>query len=114
MSYSAGIEHFHLLTSTGSNSKSPFLYPATKGKVEEFCEALTFPKLTIYQPGLLLCPREESRMGEFVFQKVRYLYFIIYRDCPKISCPKCILRVFKSKYLFFIKTLFIEYMCYFH
>lgn len=70
VSKSAGIEHFHLLTSTGSNSKSPFLYPATKGKVEEFCEALTFPKLTIYQPGLLLCPREQSRMGEFVFQKM--------------------------------------------
>ena len=58
------------MTAQGSNSNSMFLYPKTKGEVENFVQDLGFSKLTIYQPGLLLCPREESRPGEFVFQKV--------------------------------------------
>ena len=58
------------MTSQGSNANSMFLYPKTKGEVENFVQDLGFSKLTIYQPGLLLCPREESRPGEFVFQKI--------------------------------------------
>merc|ERR1712228_32526 len=70
ISQKVGVEHFHLMTAQGSNPNSPFLYPSTKGKVEEFCKELNFPKLTIYQPGLLLCPREEKRTSEFIFQKI--------------------------------------------
>merc|ERR1712130_588708 len=66
----AGVEHFHLMTAQGSNPDSPFLYPSTKGKVEQFVQGLDFEKLTIYQPGLLLCDRKERRIGEFIFQKV--------------------------------------------
>lgn len=69
ISKEVGVEHFHLMTSAGASAKSPFLYPSTKGKVENFCKELEFPKLTIYQPGLLLCPREEKRSFEFVLQK---------------------------------------------
>ena len=45
-----------------------FLYPKTKGQVEEACAALKFDKLTIYQPGLLLCDRQENRTGERIAQ----------------------------------------------
>jgi len=55
---------FHLLTSKGSNKDSWFLYPSTKGKVEEAVKELNFPRLSIYRPGLLKCEREESRSGE--------------------------------------------------
>ena len=58
------------MTSAGSTSKSPFLYPQTKGQVEEYCEKLAFDKLTIYQPGLLLCNRAENRTGERIFQGI--------------------------------------------
>ena len=52
---------FHLLTSKGSNSNSMFLYPSTKGKVEEAVTNLRFDKLSIYRPGLLLCSRDNRR-----------------------------------------------------
>ena len=45
-----------------------FLYLKTKGQVEEACAALKFDKLTIYQPGLLLCDRQEDRTGERIAQ----------------------------------------------
>jgi len=55
---------FHLLTSRGANVNSWFLYPQTKGQVEEDVKQLGFDKLTIYRPGLLLCDRIEHRGGE--------------------------------------------------
>ena len=55
---------FHLLTSRGSNANSWFLYPKTKGQVEEAVKSLGFDRLTIYRPGLLMCDRAESRTGE--------------------------------------------------
>ena len=58
------------MTSAGSSSKSPFLYPQTKGQVEEYVEKLAFERLTIYQPGLLLCNRTENRTGERIFQGI--------------------------------------------
>jgi len=66
----AGVPHFHLMTSQGSNANSYFLYPKTKGEVEDECFDLKFEKLTVYQPGLLLCNREESRILEKVAQTI--------------------------------------------
>jgi len=60
----ASCSDFHLLTSKGSNKDSWFLYPSTKGKVEEAVKELEFPRLTIYRPGLLKCDRVEKRSGE--------------------------------------------------
>lgn len=59
-----GCEEFHLLTSKGSNPNGWFLYPSTKGKVEEAVKNVGFSKLGIYRPGLLMCDRQEKRAGE--------------------------------------------------
>ena len=59
---------FHLLTSKGSNVNSWFLYPSTKGKVEEAVKEMKFASLSIYRPGLLKCDRQESRLGEKFFR----------------------------------------------
>jgi len=61
---------FHLLTSKGSNSNSMFLYPSTKGRVEEAVMNLKFDRMSIYRPGLLLCSRENKRFFEEMLQKV--------------------------------------------
>jgi len=61
---SSNCPDFHLLSSKGSNTSSWLLYTSTKGKVEEAAKQLNFPRLCIYRPGLLVCEREESRMGE--------------------------------------------------
>ncbi|PIO63979.1 hypothetical protein TELCIR_14406 [Teladorsagia circumcincta] len=48
----------------GSNEKSWFLYPRTKGEVERDVAALEFEKFLIVRPGMLEGPREEHRFGE--------------------------------------------------
>lgn len=47
------VSSFNLISSMGSSATSPFLYPRTKGKSENFVKALNFPITLIYRPGLL-------------------------------------------------------------
>jgi len=49
----AGIENMHLLTAQGANPNSWFLYPKTKGEIEESMKKEAFPNLSIYRPGFL-------------------------------------------------------------
>ncbi len=53
-----GCKEFHLLTAQGANKNSWFLYPRTKGEVEEGVTRLNFDKVCFYRPGLLLCDRQ--------------------------------------------------------
>lgn len=59
-----GVRHFHLVSSAGANPNGYFLYPKTKGQVEEELKGMGFPRLSIYRPGFLLAHREEFRMAE--------------------------------------------------
>ena len=62
----ANVDHFHYVSSGGANENSPFLYPKTKGQIQKALSEMKFGLLSIYQPGLLLCDRTESRPGEAV------------------------------------------------
>ncbi|XP_063604307.1 oxidoreductase HTATIP2-like isoform X2 [Penaeus indicus] len=66
----SGCSHFHLVSSTGANKNSHFLYQKTKGEVENMVTELNFPRLSIYRPSLLLCDRQESRPMEKIAQIV--------------------------------------------
>jgi len=70
LSHTNGVQHFSLVTSMGSDSNSSMLYPLTKGQAEEECKKVGFPKLSIFRPGLLLTPRNESRPFERLAQIV--------------------------------------------
>ncbi|RCN42049.1 NAD dependent epimerase/dehydratase family protein [Ancylostoma caninum] len=61
-----GVKEFILVSAAGSNEKSWFLYPKTKGETERDVAALGFEKFLIMRPGLLEGPREESRLGESI------------------------------------------------
>ncbi|XP_077979139.1 protein HTATIP2-like [Glandiceps talaboti] len=65
-----GCKHFHLVSSQGANKKSSLLYPKTKGLVEAELGEMTFDRLSIYRPALLMCDRKESRPAEWVLRKV--------------------------------------------
>lgn len=45
-----GCKQFHLVSSTGANKDSSFLYPKTKGEAEEVISNLGFEKTAIYRP----------------------------------------------------------------
>ena len=47
------IPHYLLVSSMGSDSKSWFLYPKTKGEVEDELKQKKLNLLTIFRPGLL-------------------------------------------------------------
>ncbi|KAK5665531.1 hypothetical protein QVD99_007877 [Batrachochytrium dendrobatidis] len=47
------LQHFVLLSSTGSNASSWFLYPKTKGELEQQIIGMGFNRVSIVRPGLL-------------------------------------------------------------
>ncbi|TYZ65289.1 hypothetical protein PybrP1_013196 [[Pythium] brassicae (nom. inval.)] len=49
----AGVPFFGLLTSAGANKNSWFLYPQTKGEVEENVKQMGFARTSVYRPGLI-------------------------------------------------------------
>lgn len=59
-----GCKHFSVVSSTGANINSYFLYPQTKGQMEEDLKGLGFSRLSIYRPALLI--RKNSRLIESV------------------------------------------------
>ncbi|CAG7817605.1 unnamed protein product [Allacma fusca] len=65
-----GCKHFQLVSSGGANKDSWFLYPQTKGQVEQEITAMNFERLTIWRPNLLLVEREDSRLAERFLQVV--------------------------------------------
>jgi len=57
------VKNFMLLSSVGASSSSWFLYPKTKGEIEDIVKAAKFPRTGIFRPGMLN-RGEESRGNE--------------------------------------------------
>ncbi|KAE9096860.1 hypothetical protein PF010_g16176 [Phytophthora fragariae] len=53
LSKTAGVPYMGLLTSQGANKDSWFLYPQTKGEVEDKVQQLKFARTSIFRPGML-------------------------------------------------------------
>lgn len=49
----AGITHYGLLSAVNASAGSWFLYPKCKGLIEKELKEMSFPSLSIFQPGLL-------------------------------------------------------------
>ena len=67
---SLDVKHYGLLSSTGSDQRSMFLYMRTKGRVEAACKEVGLQQLTIYRPGLLMHRRNDKRIGETILSCV--------------------------------------------
>lgn len=57
----AGIAHFSLMTSVGSDAKSSVDYLKMKGLLEDRVKALSFARTSLFQPSMLLTP--QNRYG---------------------------------------------------
>jgi len=64
-----GVNLYSLVSSTGSNPKSPFFYPKIKGQLEESVKKLPFKTIHIYQPPILIRQDELIRSGEKIVIK---------------------------------------------
>lgn len=78
----AGVEEFHYVSASNSSAKSSFLYPRTKGEIEDELKALNFKRMAIYKPGLLFCDRTESRPGEAIARKIFGVFTIFGAENP--------------------------------
>ena len=52
----AGVKHFQLLGSIGSDAASRSFFLRTKGELEDALKALDFERLSIFQPSMILTP----------------------------------------------------------
>ncbi|KAF3904023.1 hypothetical protein AA313_de0206892 [Arthrobotrys entomopaga] len=66
----AGVKTFVLISGGGADAKSSFAYVRMKGEIEDHIEEVGFEKYIIVRPGLLLGDRNESRLGESIFQGI--------------------------------------------
>jgi uncharacterized protein YbjT (DUF2867 family) len=65
-----GVTNLSIVTSVGSDSNSKNFYLKSKGLIEKQILELDFESISIYRPGLLIGPRDEFRLGEFIGQKI--------------------------------------------
>jgi oxidoreductase len=65
-----GCRFLSVVSSTGANINSWFLYPQVKGEIEKMCTDSDISQVVIYRPGYLECTREEPRIGEQILSYV--------------------------------------------
>jgi uncharacterized protein YbjT (DUF2867 family) len=59
-----GVSNYFLISSAGANVKSKLFYLRIKGELDEKVQQLSFNKIRIFRPSLLLGERPEKRFGE--------------------------------------------------
>ncbi len=59
-----GVSSFAVVSSIGADKNSGNFYLKTKGEMEESLKKLSFERLIILQPSILLGERKEKRLGE--------------------------------------------------
>jgi len=68
-----GVRHFLLVSSLGADRGSRVFYNRVKGEVEHDLLRLGYPRVTIARPSFLLGHRDESRLGEQIVARLRWL-----------------------------------------
>jgi len=78
------IPHYSLVSSVGADKSSFFLYPKTKGQVEDALSKLQLNNLSIYRPGQILNRENgEKRFGETLLKFVPFFPRIESKDLAK-------------------------------
>ena len=66
----AGVRHFSLMTSVGSNARSASYYLRLKGTQEDRVKALGFERTSLFRPSLLITPQNRYGVQQAVFLAV--------------------------------------------
>ncbi|EGC38746.1 hypothetical protein DICPUDRAFT_75668 [Dictyostelium purpureum] len=93
LSKEAGVRSMHLLTSTGSNPNSWFLYPKTKGRLEEKMKADNFHFLSIFRPGFLERPNSDRFVENLIGKVMSGLKVEVLAKAMRIEAEKELLNV---------------------
>jgi len=65
-----GVKHFQLLSSVGANSASKSFYLRTKGELNELLKELNFERLSLFQPSIILTPKNRYGLSQAIILKV--------------------------------------------
>ncbi|MBV6420438.1 MAG: hypothetical protein DAHOPDDO_01680 [Ignavibacteriaceae bacterium] len=65
-----GVQNYFLVSSVGANSKSKIFYLRIKGELDEKVQQLSYNKIRIFRPSLLLGKRKEKRFGEKTAERI--------------------------------------------
>ena len=88
-SLNAGVKNLSLITSIGADSDSSNFYLRTKGIVENKISQLNFQSLSIHRPGLLIGPRKDMRLAEFIGQKMHpFINPLLFGKLSEFRCIK--------------------------
>ncbi len=66
----SGVQHFELLAAVGINAKSSNYYLRSKGELVEELQALNFERLSIFQPSMILTPKNRYSFFQGIILKV--------------------------------------------
>jgi uncharacterized protein YbjT (DUF2867 family) len=66
----AGVVHFQLLSSVGSNPDSRLPYLRAKGELQDGLEALAFDRLSVFHPSMILTPTNRYGLSQAVLLKL--------------------------------------------
>jgi len=62
----AGAEHFELLSSVGVSAQSRSFYLRTKGELEDALRALSFSRLSLFHPSMILTPSNRYGVSQAI------------------------------------------------
>lgn len=62
------------VSSVGATRQTSNFYLRVKGETEDLLERMKYKRVDILRPGVLLGPREDSRPGEAIAQKLSFIY----------------------------------------
>ena len=65
-----GVKSYFLVSSSGANAKSKVFYLRIKGELDEKVQQLSFSKIRMFRPSLLLGERPEKRFGEKAAERI--------------------------------------------
>lgn len=72
-----GVTQFLLMSSIGANAQSRNFYLRTKGETEEAIQATGFHSVSIFRPSVLIGPRKEFRLGEWLGKFLIQLFYFL-------------------------------------
>lgn len=65
------------VSSVGATRQTSNFYLRVKGETEDLLERMKLHRVDILRPGVLLGPRDESRTGEAIAQKLSFIYNLL-------------------------------------
>ncbi|MBO9733234.1 MAG: oxidoreductase [Chitinophaga sp.] len=77
IAHEQGVSQLAIMSSISANPNSRNFYLRTKGEMEAAVEAIGFQSLYIFRPSILIGPRKEFRLGEWIGRWLFQLFYFL-------------------------------------